>query len=127
VIKSLEDFRPKGVAGVTTLSNGQIVLILDMKELLESAGERRSVSRSTLFEAATEPPPRLALDPAGERGGPTQAVSSSSPAKACSNCARPSCCRRSPTATRSMPAAASAVKWAAACSTSCSSVEATRP
>jgi len=34
VIKSLEDFRPKGVAGVTTLSNGQIVLILDMKELL---------------------------------------------------------------------------------------------
>ena len=35
VIKSLEDFRPRGVAGVTTLSNGQIVLILDMKELLE--------------------------------------------------------------------------------------------
>ena len=34
VIKSLDDFRPKGVAGVTTLSNGQIVLILDMKELL---------------------------------------------------------------------------------------------
>ena len=34
VIKSLEDFRPRGVAGVTTLSNGQIVLILDMKELL---------------------------------------------------------------------------------------------
>ncbi|MDR2679125.1 MAG: chemotaxis protein CheA [Zoogloeaceae bacterium] len=34
VIKSLEDFRPHGVAGVTTLSNGQIVLILDMKELL---------------------------------------------------------------------------------------------
>ncbi|MGL5633351.1 MAG: chemotaxis protein CheA [Azovibrio sp.] len=34
VIKPLEDFRPKGVAGVTTLSNGQIVLILDMKELL---------------------------------------------------------------------------------------------
>ncbi|HNP05784.1 MAG TPA: chemotaxis protein CheA, partial [Rhodocyclaceae bacterium] len=32
VIKSLEDFRPRGVAGVTTLSNGQIVLILDMKE-----------------------------------------------------------------------------------------------
>ncbi|HNG66864.1 MAG TPA: chemotaxis protein CheA, partial [Thauera aminoaromatica] len=52
VIKSLEVFRPKGVAGVTTLANGQIVLILDMKELLESAGDRRSVSRSTLFEAA---------------------------------------------------------------------------
>ena len=34
VIKSLDDFRPHGVAGVTTLSNGQIVLILDMKELL---------------------------------------------------------------------------------------------
>ena len=29
-----DDFRPRGVAGVTTLSNGQIVLILDMKELL---------------------------------------------------------------------------------------------
>jgi two-component system chemotaxis sensor kinase CheA len=34
VIKALDDFRPSGVAGVTTLSNGQIVLILDMKELL---------------------------------------------------------------------------------------------
>ena len=34
VIKSLDDFRPRGVAGVTTLSNGQIGLILDMKELL---------------------------------------------------------------------------------------------
>ncbi len=34
VIKPLDDFRPRGVAGVTTLSNGQIVLILDMKELL---------------------------------------------------------------------------------------------
>jgi two-component system chemotaxis sensor kinase CheA len=32
VIKSLDDFRPKGVSGVTTLSNGKIVLILDMKE-----------------------------------------------------------------------------------------------
>ena len=39
VIKSLEDFRPKGVAGVTTLSNGQIVLILDMKELLSHLGQ----------------------------------------------------------------------------------------
>ena len=34
VIKSLDDFRLRGLAGVTTLSNGQIVLILDMKELL---------------------------------------------------------------------------------------------
>jgi two-component system chemotaxis sensor kinase CheA len=34
VIKSLEDFRPRGVAGVTNLSSGEIVLILDMKELL---------------------------------------------------------------------------------------------
>ena len=50
VIKSLDDFRPRGVAGVTTLSNGQIVLILDMKELLadlnthidQSAGIRNS-------------------------------------------------------------------------------------
>ncbi|WP_334158376.1 chemotaxis protein CheA [Oryzomicrobium sp.] len=39
VIKSLEDFRPRGVAGVTTLSNGQIVLILDMKELLADMGQ----------------------------------------------------------------------------------------
>jgi two-component system chemotaxis sensor kinase CheA len=45
VIKSLADFRPRGVAGVTTLSNGQIVLILDMKELLSdlnSTGEADS-------------------------------------------------------------------------------------
>ncbi len=46
VIKSLEDFRPKGVAGVTTLPNGQIVLILDMKELLADTTEQRGVSRS---------------------------------------------------------------------------------
>lgn len=39
VIKSLDDFRPHGVAGVTTLSNGQIVLILDMKELLADIGQ----------------------------------------------------------------------------------------
>ena len=43
VIKSLEDFRPKGVAGVTTLSNGQIVLILDMKELLADYGQHAEV------------------------------------------------------------------------------------
>lgn len=48
VIKSLDDFRPKGVAGVTTLSNGQIVLILDMKELLSGVGEQRGVARSVL-------------------------------------------------------------------------------
>ena len=46
VIKSLEDFRPKGVAGVTTLPNGQIVLILDMKELLADASDHHNVSRS---------------------------------------------------------------------------------
>jgi two-component system chemotaxis sensor kinase CheA len=49
VIKSLDDFRPKGVAGVTTLSNGQIVLILDMKELLGSAGEQRGMPRLALM------------------------------------------------------------------------------
>ncbi|GAB1394048.1 hypothetical protein MASR1M60_22120 [Rhodocyclaceae bacterium] len=49
VIKSLEDFRPKGVAGVTTLSNGQIVLILDMKELLADMGNNRGVPRSSLI------------------------------------------------------------------------------
>ncbi len=49
VIKSLEDFRPKGVAGVTTLSNGQIVLILDMKELLSTLGESRGMPRSAFM------------------------------------------------------------------------------
>lgn len=49
VIKSLDDFRPKGVAGVTTLANGQIVLILDMKELLGSAGDNRGVTRLDLI------------------------------------------------------------------------------
>ncbi len=34
VIKSLDTFRPKGVAGVTMSSEGKIVLILDLKELL---------------------------------------------------------------------------------------------
>jgi two-component system chemotaxis sensor kinase CheA len=51
VIKSLEGFRPKGVAGVTTLSNGQIVLILDMKELLADLGEHRGVPRSAFMPA----------------------------------------------------------------------------
>lgn len=50
VIKSLEDFRPKGVAGVTTLSNGQIVLILDMKELLASLGDNRGMPRSAFIQ-----------------------------------------------------------------------------
>jgi two-component system chemotaxis sensor kinase CheA len=49
VIKSLEDFRPKGVAGVTTLSNGQIVLILDMKEILGSLGDSRGTPRSAFI------------------------------------------------------------------------------
>lgn len=49
VIKSLDDFRPKGVAGVTNLSNGKIVLILDMKELFSLIGDSRGVSRS-VFE-----------------------------------------------------------------------------
>jgi two-component system chemotaxis sensor kinase CheA len=53
VIKSLEDFRPKGVAGVTTLSNGQIVLILDMKEVLGNMGDLRGVPRSTFIPVAS--------------------------------------------------------------------------
>lgn len=72
VIKSLDDFRPKGVAGVTTLANGQIVLILDMKELLGNAGEQRGVSRKLLLpptpgessEAVEAPPaPPLLASP----------------------------------------------------------------
>jgi len=50
VIKSLDDFRPNGVAGVTTLSNGQIVLILDMKELLGGPGDRHGVPRAELIK-----------------------------------------------------------------------------
>jgi two-component system chemotaxis sensor kinase CheA len=38
VIKSLDTFRPKGVAGVTMSSEGEIVLILDIKELLGENG-----------------------------------------------------------------------------------------
>ncbi len=52
VIKSLDDFRPKGVAGVTTLSNGQIVLILDMKEVLGAFGDGRGVPRSSFIPLA---------------------------------------------------------------------------
>jgi two-component system chemotaxis sensor kinase CheA len=52
VIKSLDDFRPKGVAGVTTLSNGQIVLILDMKEVLGAFGGSRGVPRSCFIPHA---------------------------------------------------------------------------
>ncbi|MCL2021305.1 MAG: chemotaxis protein CheA [Betaproteobacteria bacterium] len=48
VIKSLEDFRPHGVAGVTTLSNGQIVLILDMKELLLDSAQHMEGGRRQL-------------------------------------------------------------------------------
>lgn len=54
VIKSLDDFRPKGVAGVTTLSNGQIVLILDMKELLSTLGDARGVPRHVLLPRMAE-------------------------------------------------------------------------
>lgn len=54
VIKSLDDFRPRGVAGVTTLSNGQIVLILDMKELLSDLNSHidkdLGLSHSRAFE-----------------------------------------------------------------------------
>jgi two-component system chemotaxis sensor kinase CheA len=52
VIKSLDDFRPKGVAGVTTLSNGKIVLILDIKELFVMMGETRGVPRSAFMQAS---------------------------------------------------------------------------
>ena len=52
VIKSLEDFRPRGVAGVTTLSNGQIVLILDIKELLSDVGQHSDIDRNRAIEFA---------------------------------------------------------------------------
>lgn len=62
VIKSLEDFRPKGVAGVTILSNGQIVLILDMKELFETSTGRQGVSKKELEKYAQ--PPEAVMQPA---------------------------------------------------------------
>ncbi len=40
VIKSLDAFRPKGVAGVTMSAEGEIVLILDVKELLNQPTEQ---------------------------------------------------------------------------------------
>jgi len=49
VVKSLDDFRPKGVSGVTTLSNGKIVLILDMKELFSMSSPGRGVPRSVFM------------------------------------------------------------------------------
>lgn len=52
VIKSLEDFRPRGVAGVTTLSNGQIVLILDIKELLADLGSHSDAAGVRSIEMA---------------------------------------------------------------------------
>jgi two-component system chemotaxis sensor kinase CheA len=51
VIKPLDNFRPKGVAGVSTLSNGQIVLILDIKELLGAVGDQRGVTKAQLVGA----------------------------------------------------------------------------
>ncbi len=47
----LADFRPKGIASVTTLSNGQIVLILDMNERFAELGENRDVPRSAFIPA----------------------------------------------------------------------------
>ncbi|MBI5109157.1 MAG: chemotaxis protein CheA [Rhodocyclales bacterium] len=49
VVKSLDDFRPKGVSGVTTLSNGKIVLILDMKELFSMSRPGHGVPRSAFL------------------------------------------------------------------------------
>jgi two-component system chemotaxis sensor kinase CheA len=40
---------------VTTLANGQIVLILDMKELLGAAGDHRGVTRRTLIRDEDKP------------------------------------------------------------------------
>ena len=54
VIESLEDPGPSGVAGVTTLSNGQIVPILDIEELLASLGGRRGVSGRALLPKLSE-------------------------------------------------------------------------
>lgn len=52
VIKPLEGFKPRGVAGVTTLSNGQIVLILDMKELLQDFAAQETEGAQRVFDIA---------------------------------------------------------------------------
>ncbi|MDR2787780.1 MAG: chemotaxis protein CheA [Candidatus Accumulibacter sp.] len=54
VVKSLDDFRPRGVAGVTALSNGQIVLILDMKELLSDLNSHIDQTPGTKHTKAFE-------------------------------------------------------------------------
>ncbi|GAB4177180.1 MAG: chemotaxis protein CheA [Rhodocyclaceae bacterium] len=54
VIKPLESFRPKGVAGVTTLANGCIALILDFKELLGARAGLPRVRRSALLAPVRE-------------------------------------------------------------------------
>jgi two-component system, chemotaxis family, sensor kinase CheA len=40
VIKSLETFQPEGVAGATMSSDGEIVLILDIKKLMDMASQK---------------------------------------------------------------------------------------
>ncbi|WP_220637175.1 chemotaxis protein CheA [Georgfuchsia toluolica] len=51
VIKSLEGFRPEGIAGVSTMATGEIVLIADMKELMAKRAATCAVPRSTFFSA----------------------------------------------------------------------------
>jgi two-component system chemotaxis sensor kinase CheA len=36
VMKSLDDIRPKGIAGATLSGEGSVVLVLDMEELLQT-------------------------------------------------------------------------------------------
>jgi two-component system chemotaxis sensor kinase CheA len=57
VIKSLDAFRPRGVAGVTMSAEGEIVLILDVKELLSQPVEQ---AYHLFHEEPTSPKP-LAL------------------------------------------------------------------
>jgi two-component system chemotaxis sensor kinase CheA len=54
VIKSLEGFRPEGIAGVTTMASGQIVLIADMKELLSKRAAVCGVPRNAFLNALPE-------------------------------------------------------------------------
>jgi two-component system chemotaxis sensor kinase CheA len=49
VIKPLADIKPKGIAGATLSGDGSIVLVLDMEELLETAGND---TPSSLFARA---------------------------------------------------------------------------
>ncbi|GAB7129521.1 hypothetical protein JCM19000A_40290 [Silvimonas sp. JCM 19000] len=49
VIKPLQNIRPRGVAGATLSGDGSVVLVLDMEDLLSSAGADNSAIKTSRF------------------------------------------------------------------------------